>query len=124
MEKVDGKVLAAGIVGRLKSKPLPKKFLAAFLAGEDESSISFLKQKESTAKELGIDFRLYRFPETVTNDELRQEVGKAAAHKTCGGVIVQLPLPAHLNQYYVLNAIPKEKDVDSLSERALGAFYA
>ena len=93
------------------------------MVGDDKSSVSFLKQKEKTAKELGVDFRLYRFPETIKNDELRHEIGKIAAHKTCGGVIVQLPLPEHLNWYYVLNAIPKEKDVDVLSERALGAFY-
>jgi methylenetetrahydrofolate dehydrogenase (NADP+)/methenyltetrahydrofolate cyclohydrolase len=59
----------------------------------------------------------------IKNDDLRREVGAIAAHKTCGGVIVQLPLPEQLNWYYVLNAIPKEKDVDVLSERSLGAFY-
>lgn len=124
MEIIDGKAIAADVAGRLRSMSLPKKFLAAFLAGDDESSISFLKQKEKAAHELGVDFRLYRFPESVTNDELRREVEKTAGHKTCGGAIVQLPLPAHLNQHYILNAIPKEKDVDVLSERSLGAFYA
>ena len=124
MQIIDGKALASDVLGRLKQKPVPKKFLAAVLAGDDKSSVSFLKQKERTAQELGVDFRLYRFPETVKNDELRGEVGKIAAHKTCAGVIVQLPLPEHLNWYYILNAIPKEKDVDVLSERALGAFYA
>ncbi len=123
MQVVDGKAIAADVLGRLKPLPLPKKFLAAVLAGDDKSSVSFLKQKEKTAKELDIDFRLYRFPREITNDELRHGVGKIAAHTTCGGVIVQLPLPEHLNRYYVLNAIPKEKDVDVLSERAVGAFY-
>jgi methylenetetrahydrofolate dehydrogenase (NADP+)/methenyltetrahydrofolate cyclohydrolase len=123
MQIIDGKEIASDIINRLKSRPLPKKFLGAVLVGDDKSSISFLKQKEKTAKELGVDFRLYRFPKNITKDELRSEVGKIAAHKTCGGVIVQLPLPERLNQYYVLNAIPKEKDVDVLGERALGAFY-
>ncbi|MBI5079498.1 bifunctional 5,10-methylenetetrahydrofolate dehydrogenase/5,10-methenyltetrahydrofolate cyclohydrolase, partial [Candidatus Wolfebacteria bacterium] len=41
-----------------------------------------------------------------------------------GGVIVQLPLPEHLNNQYILNAIPREKDIDVLSERTIGAFYA
>ncbi len=103
---------------------MPKKFFGAVLVGDDKSSVSFLKQKEKTAKELGVDFRLYRFPETIKNDELRQEVGKIAAHKTCGGALIQLPLPVHLNQQYVLNAILPEKDVDVLSERAIGTFYA
>lgn len=124
MRIIDGKAIAAEVLGRLKAKPVPKKFLGAVLVGDDKGSVSFLKQKEKTAKELGIDFRLYRFPATIKNDELRSEVGKIAGHKTCGGVIVQLPLPEQLNWYYILNAIPKEKDVDVLSERTLGAFYA
>ena len=123
MQIIDGKALAAEVLDRLKAKPLPKKFLGAVLVGDDKSSVSFLKQKEKTAKELGVDFRLYQFPADIKNDELRDEVGKIAAHKTCGGVIVQLPLPEQLNWYYALNAIPREKDVDVLSERALGAFY-
>jgi methylenetetrahydrofolate dehydrogenase (NADP+)/methenyltetrahydrofolate cyclohydrolase len=123
MQAIDGKTIAGGILNRLKARPVPKKFLGAVLVGEDKSSVSFLRQKEKTAEELGVDFRLYRFPATIMNDELRREVGKIVAHKTCGGFIVQLPLPERLNWYYILNAIPKEKDVDVLSERALGAFY-
>jgi methylenetetrahydrofolate dehydrogenase (NADP+)/methenyltetrahydrofolate cyclohydrolase len=123
MEIVDGKAIAGNILDKLKARPLPKKFLGAVLVGDDKSSVSFLKQKEKTAKELGVDFRLYRFTEAIKNDELRREVGKIARHTTCGGAIVQLPLPEHLNWYYILNAIPKEKDVDVLSEHSLGAFY-
>jgi 5,10-methylene-tetrahydrofolate dehydrogenase/methenyl tetrahydrofolate cyclohydrolase len=59
----------------------------------------------------------------MTTDELRAEIGRLAQPKTCGAFIVQLPLPPGVNRYYVLNAIPKEKDVDCLTEQALGAFY-
>ena len=124
MQIIDGRAIAAEILGHLKARSMPKKFLGAVLVGEDKSSISFLKQKEKTAKELGVDFRLYQFPADIKNDDLRREVGKIAAHKTCGGVLVQLPLPEQLNWFYVLNAISKEKDVDVLSERAIGSFYA
>jgi methylenetetrahydrofolate dehydrogenase (NADP+)/methenyltetrahydrofolate cyclohydrolase len=122
--KIDGKQIAVSIIARLKSVTKPEKFLAVVLVGEDKNSVSFIGQKEKLAHELGVDFRLYKFPATAKNDELREEVGKIAAHKTCGGVIVQLPLPEGVNRHYVLNAIPPEKDVDVLSERALGAFYA
>lgn len=122
--EIDGKKIASEILSGLKQKPKPKKFLAAFLVGEDSASVSFLKKKETTAKELGIDFRLYRFPNEITSDALRREVGKMAEHKTCGGAIVQLSLPKHINAQYILNAIPREKDIDVLGERALGAFYA
>ncbi len=123
MTVIDGKRIAERIIGELKTKPRPEKFFAAIVVGEDPASMSFLGRKEKTAKELGVDFRLYRLGAELTNDELRKEVGTIANHKTCGGVIVQLPLPAHLNRHYALNAIPPEKDVDVLGERALGSFY-
>ena len=76
-----------------------------------------------TAKEVCIDFRLYKYPASIKNDELRKEILKIANHKTCGGVIIQLPLPKHINKHVCLNVIPREKDIDVLGERALGAFY-
>lgn len=121
---IDGKKIALEILDDLKKKPKPNGFLAAFLVGNDPNSESFLKQKEKTAKELGVNFRLYKFPESITQDELRKEVLKIAEHKTCGGAIIQLLLPSHIDQQYVLNTISREKDVDVLGERALGAFYA
>ena len=95
---IDGKKIASEVLENLKKQSAPKAFLAAFLVGNDPGSESFLKQKEKTAKELGMDFRLYKFPESITQDELRKEVLKVAEHKTCGGAIVQLPLPSHLDQ--------------------------
>ncbi|MFH1193244.1 MAG: bifunctional 5,10-methylenetetrahydrofolate dehydrogenase/5,10-methenyltetrahydrofolate cyclohydrolase [Candidatus Jorgensenbacteria bacterium] len=121
---IDGKKIAEEVLAELKELPKPDKFLSAVLVGEDAASVSFLKQKEKVAKELGVNLRLYKFPADATQDALRGEVLKIAEHKTCGGVLVQLPLPAGINAQYVLNAIPREKDVDVLGERALGAFYA
>lgn len=126
---IDGRKIAGDILERLKATPKPDRFLAAFLVGDDKSSASFIAQKGKIARELGVDFRVYRLPvgETgttdVTGDSLREEVGKIAKSKTCGGVIVQLPLPESINWQYVLNAVPPEKDVDVLGERALGTFY-
>jgi methylenetetrahydrofolate dehydrogenase (NADP+)/methenyltetrahydrofolate cyclohydrolase len=120
---IDGKTIASDIMERLKSQPKPEKFFGAVLVGDDAASVNFLKQKEKVAKELGIEFRLYQLPATITTDELRAEIGRLAGPKNCGGFIVQLPLPENINRYYVLNAIPKDKDVDCLSEAALGAFY-
>ena len=124
MQKISGAEIAQKIVNSLESWPKPKKILAAILVGENPASISFLKQKEKIANELDVDFRIYNFPETIKNDKLRQEVGRIASQKPVAGVIVQLPLPKNINPHYVLNAIPREKDVDVLGERALGAFYA
>ena len=124
VKKIDGRKIADGIIERLKADSVPDKIFAAVLVGENPVLTSFLKQKEKVAKELGVDFRIYRFPAEIKNDDLRKEVGKIALLKKVGGVIVQLPLPEHLNKHYILNVIPREKDVDVLGERALGAFYA
>ncbi len=120
---IDGKKIASEIVERLKAQPKPAQFLAAIQVGDDPATASFIALKEKVAKQLGVDFRVYKFRGDVTGDDLRKEFGKIAANKTCGGVMVELPLPESLNWYYALNAIPPEKDVDVLGERALGAFY-
>lgn len=120
---IDGKNIADAIVARLKASPAIDKFFGAVLVGDDPASVNFLKQKEKVAKALGIEFRLYQLPEHITTDGLRAEIGRLAQPKACGGFIVQLPLPEKINRHYVLNAIPKEKDVDCLGESALGAFY-
>lgn len=123
MQKVSGAEIAQKIIEQLKSEPKPEKILAVILVSKNPSSISFIKQKEKIAKELNVDFRLYEFPEEIKNDDLRKEVLKISLLKKVGGVIVQLPLPEHINQHYILNVIPREKDIDVLGERALGAFY-
>ena len=123
MERIDGVKIAEEIIQKLKNQKKPEKILAAVLVDEDAVSENFLKQKERVAKELGVDFRIYRFSAEIKNDDLRKEVGKIALLKRVGGVIVQLPLPEHINRHYILNVIPREKDVDVLGERALGAFY-
>jgi methylenetetrahydrofolate dehydrogenase (NADP+)/methenyltetrahydrofolate cyclohydrolase len=120
---IDGKTIADDIIERLRAQPKSDKFFGAALVGADPASLNFLKQKERVAHALGIEFRLHQLPLSMTTDALRAEIGRLAAPKTCGAFIVQLPLPETINRYYVLNAIPKEKDVDCLSEQALGAFY-
>jgi len=123
MDSIDGKKIAEEIIKKLKSQPKPEKILAAILLGQNPACLSFLKQKTKISQALGADFRIYNFPESIKNDDLRKEVNKIASLKKVGGVIVQLPLPNHLNPQYVLNVIPREKDIDVLGERGLGAFY-
>ena len=123
MQKISGQTISGEIVERLQGLPKVKRILAAIMVGEDPTSLSFLRQKEQFASKLDVDFRRYDLPKSMDNDALREEVGRISKQKSVGGVIVQLPLPEGINKYYVLNAMTKEKDVDVLSERALGAFY-
>lgn len=122
---IDGAAIAKKNIVFLKKEfasQRERKFLGALLVGDDPASLRFLKQKEKTAKEIGVDFRLYQYPSHTTTDELRKEIGRLAAPARCGGFIVQLPLPKHIRRRYVLNAIPQEKDIDVLSERSFAAF--
>lgn len=123
MQEISGKELSSQIIKKLKEQKKPEKILAAVLVGSDPTSISFLKQKEKVAQKLDVDFRLYELSEKMSSDELRAEVGRIAKQKSVGGVIVQLPLPEGVQKHYVINPIPRDKDVDVLGERALGAFY-
>lgn len=123
MQEISGADISREIIERLKDKKIPPKILAVILVGDDPTSKSFIKQKEAVANQLGVDFRVYEFDENISNDDLRKEIGRIAKQKKVGAVVVQLPLPERINKHYVLNAVGREKDVDVLGERSLGAFY-
>jgi len=120
---IDCKKIAESILQRLYQFSPPKKYFAAFIVGDNKASFKFLEQKKKVAQSLNIDFRIYKYPFSITNDFLRKEIHKIVGKKNCGGAIIQLPFPENLNPQYVLNTIPPQKDVDVLGERALGAFY-
>lgn len=123
MQKIPGKEIAQRVLDRLRSERAPEKILAAIQVGTDEATAKFIEQKRKAAEEAGVAFKTYRLSENFSQDRLRKEVGRIAAQKSVGGVLVQLPLPRAVNKFYVLNAIPSGKDVDVLSERSLGSFY-
>ncbi|MCX6702640.1 MAG: bifunctional 5,10-methylenetetrahydrofolate dehydrogenase/5,10-methenyltetrahydrofolate cyclohydrolase [Candidatus Wolfebacteria bacterium] len=118
MEIIDGRKIAQSIIERLKSQPKPQKTLAAILVGNDPASISFLKQKQRIADELGVKFEIRRLNEAITESDLIKEIKNIGESKDISGMIVQLPLPENLNRENILNAIPKEKDIDVLSDKA------
>jgi len=126
MEKLpnalDGTALAHSIYSRLRTLPVPKRFLAGIVAADDPASNAFQQMKKKAAAELGLDYRIYAVSPGASTDALRRRVRTVAEHATCGGVVVQLPLPAHVNAQYLINVIPVAKDVDVLGRRAREAF--
>ncbi|MEK7543126.1 MAG: bifunctional 5,10-methylenetetrahydrofolate dehydrogenase/5,10-methenyltetrahydrofolate cyclohydrolase [Patescibacteria group bacterium] len=112
---IDGKKIAQEIIEKLKNLPCPKKYLVAILVGENPASISFLKQKEKVADELGVKFKLTDLPEGAAENTIIKTISNLEHDNKCGGIIVQLPLPSHLNREKIISAIPKEKDVDVLN---------
>lgn len=99
-----------------------KPRLAVVVVGKDPVVAKFIEQKKKAAESVGIEVRIYPFEEKVTTNELRKRLAEIVHEKKNTGVIVQLPLPAHVNSQYILNAVTPGKDADMLSSRALGNF--
>ncbi|PJA00776.1 hypothetical protein COX75_01665 [bacterium (Candidatus Gribaldobacteria) CG_4_10_14_0_2_um_filter_33_15] len=116
MPEISGIKIAKKIIGRLKKQPKTQKILAAILIGKNPASLSFLSQKEKIAKELRIDFKIYKFPSKITTKKLCQKIRKLAKFKKIGGIIVQLPLEKHLDIKQILNSIAAQKDIDVLGK--------
>ncbi len=125
MKILDGKKIAERMLAELKveAAALAKKpRLAVVVVGEDPVIANFISQKKKAGESVGIDMRVYPFPADVTTNELRKRIAEIVHEKKNTGVIIQLPLLAHINKQYILNAIPPEKDPDVLGARALGNF--
>jgi methylenetetrahydrofolate dehydrogenase (NADP+)/methenyltetrahydrofolate cyclohydrolase len=99
-------------VARLKEKHNLVPGLATILVGEDEASKVYVGQKEKTCKELGIHSERINLPGNTTEAELLALVEKLNKDSRIHGILVQLPLPKHINETNVLYAIDPKKDVD------------
>jgi len=115
---IDGKVIAAGIqaelvdeIQLLKTKGVIPG-LAVILVGEDPASMSYVRAKAKACEQLGIYSRTIRLPESTPQIELLGEIDQLKNDPAIHGVLVQLPLPKHINESTIINAIPPEKDVD------------
>ncbi|MDP2641661.1 MAG: bifunctional 5,10-methylenetetrahydrofolate dehydrogenase/5,10-methenyltetrahydrofolate cyclohydrolase [Candidatus Yanofskybacteria bacterium] len=96
--------------------------LAVVLVGEHRTSLSYVREKEKIAERLSTPFRVFRFPEDVSQTELESRVREVGLDSQYAGVLVQLPLPKDLHTQRILDCIPLEKDVDVLSSLAFGKF--
>jgi len=125
MTLLDGKALAATILDEVKRVLASCRrtlTLAVVLVGEDLASKKFVAMKERMAHELGIQFRLYEYPTEISTNELRRNIADIVHGVKPDGMIIQLPLPAHINRQYILNSVPAELDIDVLSAKAVGNF--
>ncbi len=123
---IDGKKIAAEIMARVAAEVTKMKtppLVAAVLVGAQEEMRRFLEIKEEMATKAGFKYKWYEFPADISTAKLRAEINKLAKMKSVSGIILELPLPEHINQQVVLNAIPQEKDPDVLSQKAQGAFF-
>ncbi|MCX7696626.1 MAG: bifunctional methylenetetrahydrofolate dehydrogenase/methenyltetrahydrofolate cyclohydrolase FolD [Bacteroidales bacterium] len=127
MQLLDGKEVSLQIrekikeeVARMIDLGLRPPHLAAILVGENPASKTYVSNKEKTAKEVGILSTIYKLPETTTEKELLEVIDFLNKDEEVDGFIVQLPLPAHLNEHQIIAAIDPEKDVDGFHPVNLG----
>ena len=130
-EIIDGKKLAQEL--RSKIKLLGESFikktgktpgLAVVLVGENPASQVYVRNKILQTKEVGFKSFEYKFPEDVGEDKLLKVVNELNASKEVNGILVQLPLPEHINSEKILDSINPEKDVDGFHATNVGRLWS
>ena len=116
---IDGKAFAAGLRGRVGEQAAKfavasgrKAGLAVVLVGEDPASQVYVRSKHKATVEAAMESFEHRLPDTASQDELMALVEQLNADPAVDGILVQLPLPGHLDEQAVIAAISPDKDVD------------
>ncbi|MEI8286151.1 MAG: bifunctional 5,10-methylenetetrahydrofolate dehydrogenase/5,10-methenyltetrahydrofolate cyclohydrolase [Actinomycetes bacterium] len=112
--------ILSAVKDRIQASGVTTITLATVLVGNDAPSRRYVASKHATAQSIGIKSVQIELPETATQAEVEEAVHTLAADSSVHGILVQIPLPAHLNEDLVLAHIPAEKDVDGLTEASLG----
>jgi len=131
MQLLDGKIASQAIQLNLKEKTqaLGKSghrppHLAAILIGTNGASETYVGAKVKTCADIGYESTLIRLPETITEGELLSEIDRLNAHPTVDGILVQLPLPKHIQEEKIIERIDPSKDVDGFHPVSIGNMVA
>ncbi|WP_313194372.1 bifunctional methylenetetrahydrofolate dehydrogenase/methenyltetrahydrofolate cyclohydrolase FolD [Shinella zoogloeoides] len=118
---IDGKQVAASVIDAVKAATVAlekdagfRPGLAVVIVGDDPASHAYVSSKSRMAKECGFNSTQHTLPEETTQEELARLVETLNADETIHGILVQLPLPKHLNSDPIIQSIRPEKDVDGL----------
>jgi methylenetetrahydrofolate dehydrogenase (NADP+)/methenyltetrahydrofolate cyclohydrolase len=124
MDLIDGNAIAAAIVAELKQEVTGiagrKPCIALVRVGEDPASVSYVKKKEKTAAEIGVTSRVILPPITITAADLFELIDELNADPSVDGILVQSPLPKHIDEVAVFRRVAPEKDVDGFNTLNLG----
>ena len=127
MKIIEGKKLAQNLNEELKTDVIniKKKFnlvpcLKVILVGSNSASNTYVKNKETMAKKIGIDSEVIRVPSEIKEEELLDIINKCNLDSEIDGLLVQLPLPRHINSDNIIEAIDPQKDVDGFHPINLG----
>ena len=120
---IDGKKLAEKICAEVarEAAELPRKpCLAAVLVGDDPASEIYVRNKERDCQKCGIDSRRFDLPAGTAQEELLSLIGELNRDGGVDGILVQLPLPKHIDESAVIDAISPEKDIDAFHPLNVG----
>ena len=124
MDLIDGNQIASAIIAELKAEvgnlKGRKPCIALVRVGNDPASLSYVAKKEKTAAEIGITSRVILPPETISQDELFALLDQLNADPAVDGILVQSPLPKHINEVAVFRRVSANKDVDGFNTLNLG----
>lgn len=127
MQLIDGKKVASEIrkelklkIDELKSRGKSVPGLVAILVGENPASQIYVSSKSKACEEIGMKTKVEKFPSSLSEKELIEVIEKYNLDKEYHGILVQLPLPKHINENKIIEAISPEKDVDGFHPMSLG----
>ena len=124
--KIDGKIIAQTVKDRVKKAADELKTqgispcLATVLIGNIPASATYVRNKHKACEEVGITTKDHKLDESVTQQELNKIIDELNADASVHGILVQLPLPKHLNEFVTTSRISPIKDVDGLSPHNAG----
>ena len=129
-KRIDGKEIALGIKEEIKAfvndrklKGLSTPKVASILVGNDGGSIFYLNNQEKVAISLGMEFEKVHLNEEVAEEELINKIDALNNDKSVSGIILQLPLPKHINEKKIISSISPKKDIDCLTFVNQGKLY-
>ncbi|MGT2949937.1 bifunctional methylenetetrahydrofolate dehydrogenase/methenyltetrahydrofolate cyclohydrolase [Streptococcus cuniculi] len=131
MTRMDGKALAEKMQGQLAEKTAVLKEktgvepgLVVILVGDNPASQVYVRNKERSALAAGFRSEVIRLPETTTQEELLAVIERYNQDMAWHGILVQLPLPVHIDEEAILLAIDPDKDVDGFHPMNMGKFWS
>lgn len=124
---IDGKRISAEIKEELKQRVAELKAegitgaLAVIQVGDDPASSVYVRNKKKACEYIGIDSLSYELPEETTQEELLELIEKLNQDEKVNGILVQLPVPKHIDENTIIKAISPSKDVDGFHPQSVGA---
>ena len=123
MKLLDGKIVKKTVLAELKEKVSKEKRplgLVVIQVGEDPASVVYVRQKAKMAEKVGFNFNHVKLDSSVSEEELLNKIDEFNNDDNVDGILVQMPIPKHLNPKTIQNAISPLKDVDGLTDIKMG----